>query len=477
MAPVGIRVLLVEDNPLHAHLLQGFLKELGHPPFPVHWVTSLEEGLKVAGEEDFEVVLLDLVLPDSQGLETFLRWKSAAPQLPVVVLTGLDDMELATRAVENGAQDYLIKNQINRALLSRSLRYTAERTGAGGREWDCPVLRAAHQQFLQAAEYVELSPELQERWLFPKRSHVFSLPFRRDDGSGVENIFAYRVSHITSQGPLLANCELQANLALGELAARAMNMSWQSALFGFPFAGVQGGIRVDPRGVTESEKEQLEELYREELSDLSTSKQDIFFDRESEESIEEAAGAGLGILIEAGASQLDLDLQGATAVILGVGTRARATARFLKDKGVRIVGMGEAPDKEELLQKPCDIMVIHEKNLRLTSWDVNLINCRLLAEGVNDSITPEHDQSLEQRGILVLPDILGGGGFLIESHRQWKEGSNERERTDQILEQMLISVFERVQARSQKEKLTLRQGALCEALEALQRRSDGGSFF
>ena len=476
MAPVGIRVLLVEDNPLHAHLLQGFLKELGHPPFPVRWVTSLEEGLKAAGEEDFEVVLLDLVLPDSQGLETFLRWKSAAPQLPVVVLTGLDDMELATRAVENGAQDYLIKNQINRALLSRSLRYTAERTGAGGREWDCPVLRAAHQQFLQAAEHVKLNPDTRERLLFPRRSHVFSLPFRSENGSGLENIFAYRVSHIASQGPILANCGLQANLALGELAARAMNMSWQSALFGVPFAGVQGGIRVDPRGVTESEKEQLVELYRAELSELSTSTRDIFFDRKTEESIEEAAGAGLGILIEAGASQLDLDLQGATAVILGVGPRAQATARFLKDKGVRIVGMGEAPHKEELLQKPCDIMVIQEKNFRLTSRDFNLIRCRLLAEGVNDSITPEDDQSLEQRGIMVLPDILGGGGSIMEAHRQWKEGATKGGRTDQKLGERLISVFERVQKRSQEEGLTLRQGALCEALDALQRR-DGGSFF
>ncbi len=118
MADSSISVLLVEDNPIHARLLQGLLK----PEFAVEAVTSLAAGLARLAAGGIDAILLDLVLPDSQELATFERVKATVPNIPVLVLTGLDDEVLAAEAVAAGARDYLIKTQINGESLARSIR-------------------------------------------------------------------------------------------------------------------------------------------------------------------------------------------------------------------------------------------------------------------------------------------------------------------------------------------------------------------
>lgn len=113
-----ISVLLFEDNPIHARLLQNLLK----PEFAVEVVDNLAAGLARLEAGGIDAILLDLVLPDSQELATFERVKATVPNIPVLVLTGLDDEVLAEEAVAAGARDYLIKTQINGESLSRSIR-------------------------------------------------------------------------------------------------------------------------------------------------------------------------------------------------------------------------------------------------------------------------------------------------------------------------------------------------------------------
>jgi PAS domain S-box-containing protein len=104
------------------------LKEAGEPPPKLSSVGRLDEAIKRLSEEQFDAVLLDLGLPDSSGIETFLTLRNSTPHPPaVVVLTGMDDEELAMRAVREGAQDYLVKWQISGHLLVRSMRYAVER--------------------------------------------------------------------------------------------------------------------------------------------------------------------------------------------------------------------------------------------------------------------------------------------------------------------------------------------------------------
>jgi two-component system cell cycle sensor histidine kinase/response regulator CckA len=120
-------VLLVEDNPADARLLQEALTSAHQEEFRLVRVETLCEALRRLADGGIDVVLLDLSLPDGHGLETVVRTHTAAPGLPIVVLTGLEDEALAIRAVREGAQDYLVKGQVDGDVLARAMRYAVER--------------------------------------------------------------------------------------------------------------------------------------------------------------------------------------------------------------------------------------------------------------------------------------------------------------------------------------------------------------
>ncbi len=130
MRDATIETLLVEDNPGDARLLEETLKEVGSPSFHLTWAKSLGEALELLGQRRFDVVLLDLTLPDSHGLDTFRALHQRWPDSPTVVLTGLADERLAVEAVQAGSQDYLVKGQVTAELLVRSIRYAVERQRA-----------------------------------------------------------------------------------------------------------------------------------------------------------------------------------------------------------------------------------------------------------------------------------------------------------------------------------------------------------
>jgi two-component system, sensor histidine kinase and response regulator len=123
------RVLLIEDNPDDACLLREALDEAKEQIQLVH-VGQLEDAAKLLGQESFQIILLDLSLPDSQGIETLVRVQGQAPSAPIVVLTGLDDDNIALQAVRAGAQDYLVKGEIDARNLLRAIRYASERKQA-----------------------------------------------------------------------------------------------------------------------------------------------------------------------------------------------------------------------------------------------------------------------------------------------------------------------------------------------------------
>ncbi len=122
----GLRILLVEDNPGDANLVREALVRADKRLVLVH-VARISEAIERAREAAFDVVLLDLSLPDSFELAGARQLRAAFPDLPIVVLTALDDDRLAASAVAEGAQDYLVKGQIEPSLLVRSMRYAIER--------------------------------------------------------------------------------------------------------------------------------------------------------------------------------------------------------------------------------------------------------------------------------------------------------------------------------------------------------------
>lgn len=122
-----IRVLVIEDDPGDADLLHEMLSEVESATFQVDRAATLQAGLERLAKGGIDVVLVDLGLPDSQGLETFAKVHEHALEIPVIMLTGLDDDTVALQAVRNGAQDYLVKGQADSKTLSRVLRYAMER--------------------------------------------------------------------------------------------------------------------------------------------------------------------------------------------------------------------------------------------------------------------------------------------------------------------------------------------------------------
>jgi serine phosphatase RsbU (regulator of sigma subunit) len=156
MQPNRVRILLVEDDRDDVWIMRNLLADRWEGPMDLIHVERLADALERILWGDVDVALLDLTLPDSRGLETFLRMFAGTGDVPIVVLTGLNDEETAVKAVQAGAQDYLVKGQVDDHLLVRSIRYAIERSRRHQVERQ---LRATSAEF-------EAAQEIQRR-LFP----------------------------------------------------------------------------------------------------------------------------------------------------------------------------------------------------------------------------------------------------------------------------------------------------------------------
>ncbi len=125
-----LQVLIVEDNPADADFIREMLSQAGRLELLVKWVPRLSEALARLKRKDVDLILLDLGLPDSQGLQTLRTLQKTAPDVPVIVLTGTDDHELAVAAVRDGAQDYFIKGQVSGVPLVSAVRHALARQEA-----------------------------------------------------------------------------------------------------------------------------------------------------------------------------------------------------------------------------------------------------------------------------------------------------------------------------------------------------------
>ena len=123
----SLKVLLVEDDPGDAFLLKTLLPQTEPVQFDLVCATRLTEGLENLSDTAFDIMLLDLSLPDSVGLDTIDKVRTYTLDVPIIVLTGLDDEEIAMQAVQAGAQDYLAKGDLDANMLTRAIRYAVER--------------------------------------------------------------------------------------------------------------------------------------------------------------------------------------------------------------------------------------------------------------------------------------------------------------------------------------------------------------
>lgn len=375
MASKHITVLLVEDNPLYVRLIQRLLGRSDHPIFDVQTAGNLGDAIDRIGKGGIDIILLDLMLPDSSALDTFYRLHPHALDTPIIIQSAMDDVTLASKAVEGGAQDYLLKDSINGVSLVRSIHYAMERKHARGAEWSSAMLHLAQQQFLKAAYIAGLDDNIRQRLLFPERAQIAALPFKRDEGGHVETVFAYRVQHVLTMGPTKGGIRYHPEVNLGEVAALAMWMTWKCALTKLPFGGAKGGIRVDPAMLSWGEMERLSRRYTSQFIDILGPDRDIpapdmgtdaqvmawIMDTYSEhvghsvpsvvtgkpivlggsQGRHEATGRGLVYLIEDLCDQMHINLHGARAVVQGFGNVGAHAATFLAEAGAKVIGVSD----------------------------------------------------------------------------------------------------------------------------------------
>jgi signal transduction histidine kinase/DNA-binding response OmpR family regulator len=205
----ALHILLVEDNAGDAELMEIFLEGINNPRYVITTVSRLSQALTAMTEMPFDLILLDLGLPDSDGLDTLQKIIGADPTLPVVVLTGNLDEQLAIDAVKSGAEDFLIKGHISSQLLSRVLRYALERKK---NERSLRKMELLLRTTLDSLDTQVLLMGTDHRIMWPNRKVCKTFEYEREDIIGK---FCYELW--PRQDNLCKGCPVELAMASGEV--------------------------------------------------------------------------------------------------------------------------------------------------------------------------------------------------------------------------------------------------------------------
>jgi len=402
-------------------------------------------------------------------------------------------------------------------------------------EWDTPLYQQAATQLEHALELAEVSDMVSQRLRAPERALILTLPVRLDDGS-YASFPAYRVQHSSVLGPTKGGIRYDAAVDLGECAALAMWMTWKCALLRLPYGGAKGGVRCNPRELSQGELARVTRRFTAELApfigpqldipapDMATNEQTMawMMDTYSMQmghavpeivtgkpiSIggsvfrHEATGAGVVIVIERACRRLEWDLAVQHCVVQGFGNVGGIAASELHAKGARVVAVSDISGgvyaeagldipalhayvaehgslegyltavaritNEELLELPCDILVLAAREDQVTVENAPNLRCRLVAEGANGPTSVAADRILGERGILVLPDILTNAGGVTVSYFEWVQDLGrlfwDRDEIRRRLADKMSDAFDRVWSVSQERGISLRDAALVAAI-------------
>ena len=217
----SVKVLLIEDNPGDARLIRELLAEKKGGSFRLECTDRLSAAIERLASGKVDVILLDLGLPDSQGFDTFIKVHNSVPQIPIVILSGLTDEELAAKTVRDGAQDYLVKGHTDSNLLGRSLRYAIERKQA---EVELQKHRD-HLEELVEQRTTELTAVNKELESFSYSvSHDLRAPLRGIDGFSQALLEDYP-DKLDEQGKEYLQRVRSATQRMGELIDDMLNLS------------------------------------------------------------------------------------------------------------------------------------------------------------------------------------------------------------------------------------------------------------
>jgi glutamate dehydrogenase (NAD(P)+) len=401
-------------------------------------------------------------------------------------------------------------------------------------EWDSPLFKTALTQLEGALPAAEVDEGIAVRLRYPERALMVSVPTRLDDDR-IAVFAAYRVQHSTVLGPTKGGIRYDPEVSLGECAALAMWMTWKCALLRLPYGGAKGGVRCNPRELSQAELQRLTRRFTSELHDVIGPQRDIpapdmatneqtmawMMDTYSMQKgyvvpeivtgkpvslggsllRHEATGAGVVMVIERACQRLGWNLAEQRCVVQGFGNVGGIAATELHEKGARVLAVsdisggvhdergldipslheyvaehgslegydrGERITNEELLELPCDILVLAAREDQVTAENAPRIHAKLIAEGANGPTSNEADAILAARGILVLPDILTNAGGVTVSYFEWVQDLGrlfwDRDEIRAKLAEKLNDAFDRVWALSAEKEMPLRSAALVVAI-------------
>ncbi len=401
------------------------------------------------------------------------------------------------------------------------------------------AFEAVQLYFNRASDQLNLPENMRKLLLTPKREVQVQIAVERDSGE-VETFIGYRVQHDDARGPMKGGLRYHPDVDLDEVRSLAALMTWKTAVTNLPYGGAKGGISVDPRKLSEKEKERITRCFIDQIHDVIGPHTDIpapdmgtdhvvmaWIRNQYEkyhgfapavvtgkpvelygaEGREEATGRGVGILANKLLGRLGRKPQHTRVVIQGFGNVGSHAAKYMAEMEFKIIGISDVSGayfradginiphalrytlehrnslegyteaekitNTQLLELECDLLIPAALGGVITQENAGRIKAPVIIEAANAPIRPEADDILDERGIIVLPDILANAGGVTVSYFEWvqnlqfyKWGLN---RVRQELEFTLSNAFEGVWQEAQKRQCTLRTAAYVIAIERVYR--------
>jgi glutamate dehydrogenase (NAD(P)+) len=392
--------------------------------------------------------------------------------------------------------------------------------------------------FDRAAEHINLPDEMRDVLRTSYRELAVQVPVRMDGGT-LHVFRGYRVQHNAARGPYKGGIRYHPDADLDEVRALAALMTWKTAVVDIPFGGAKGGVQCDPLRMSEGEKQRLTRRFTQMISyilgvnrdvpapDMNTDAQtmawmmDAYSSRygytpaivtgkpvELGGSLGRDAATGRGVVYCLGeaASDLGLDLDGATVAIQGFGNVGSWTARLIGELGCKVVALSDvrggihrdagidvqavydhlretgsvvdAPGtqtitNEELLELDVDVLIPAALDRVITADNADRVRGRVLVEAANHPVSPAGDAILQDKGVVVIPDILANAGGVTVSYFEWVQNIQQfRWEEDQVnaeLRKTMSKAWKNVHARSTVDAIPLRLAAFAIAVEKVDR--------
>ncbi|HYW35260.1 MAG TPA: Glu/Leu/Phe/Val dehydrogenase [Balneolaceae bacterium] len=386
------------------------------------------------------------------------------------------------------------------------------------------------ERFRFAARLLELDEGVFQYLSSPEKQVIVSIPVKMDSGE-IEVFEGYRVIHDNILGPSKGGIRYAPDVTINEIKALASWMTWKCAIVDVPFGGAKGGIRCDPRKLSDGELERLTRRYTSNLleifgpdrdipaPDMNTNEQIMAWimdtysmnSHKTETAVvtgkpiilggsqgrKEATGRGVVTVTLAALNKKGMLPNKCSVAIQGFGNVGSVTAQLMYEQGAKIIAISDIsggyyneqgidiPDaieytkknnnlldgyeeaekitNEELLRMECDVLIPAAKEDQINRHNAPDISARIISEGANGPITANADSILEEKNIMVVPDILANAGGVTVSYFEWVQDRQgyfwTEERVNRRLNRMMRDAFDNIFAVSKNHDITLRQAA------------------